>query len=286
MNYSKKILTAFLLNLAFSVFEFIGGAITGSVAIFSDALHDLGDALSVGISYLCEKKSKKKPDNNFTYGYSRYSVLGGFITSLTLLCGSIIVIQNAVSRMINPVEINHHGMIFISITGVCINFIAAFITHGGTSFNHKAVSLHMLEDVLGWIVVLAGAFIIKFTNFTLIDPLLSIGVAVYIIIHASEHIKEALYIFLDKVPDCIDITELKKQLTQISGIIEVHHIHVRSIDEHNNCATIHVITNSPHPEIKQKIREKLLQYGITHITLELEDESESSAYRNCPNILI
>ena len=157
----RNILTAFILNLAFSVFEFIGGIYTGSIAVISDAVHDIGDAASIGISYFLEKKSKRQPDAAFTYGYMRYSVIGSVITTMILLVGSAVVAYNAVGRIITPVAINYNGMILFAVVGVCVNFAAAFFTREGDSLNQKAVNLHMLEDVLGWLVVLVGAVVIR-----------------------------------------------------------------------------------------------------------------------------
>ena len=128
MKTEKKILTAFILNSAFSVFELAGGIFTGSVAIISDAVHDFGDAAGIGISYFLEKKSRKQPDESHTYGYARYSVLGSLITTLILLFGSAAVIYNAVCRLINPREINFDGMIVFAVAGVCINLCAAYFT--------------------------------------------------------------------------------------------------------------------------------------------------------------
>ena len=195
MKTDKNILIAFLLNLFFSVFELIGGIFTNSIAIISDAVHDFGDSLSIGISYFLEKKSKKKPDKKYTFGYTRYSVLGAIITNTILIIGSVIVIYNAIKRIITPVEINHNGMIIFAIVGALVNFIAAYMTKEGDSLNQKAVNLHMLEDVLGWIAVLIGAIVIKFTNFNLIDPILSILVAIYILIHALKSYKKIFNLF-------------------------------------------------------------------------------------------
>ena len=183
MKSERNILIAFILNLLFSVFEFVGGIFTNSVAIISDSIHDIGDAISIGISYFLEKKSKKQPDETYTYGYLRYSVIGSIITTLILLVGSVLVIVNAVNRILNPVQINYNGMIIFAIVGVVINFFAAYFTKDGDSLNQKSVNLHMLEDVLGWAVVLVGAILMCFTDFALIDPILSIGVAVFIFIH-------------------------------------------------------------------------------------------------------
>ena len=161
MKSEKRILAAFILNLAFSLIEFAGGIFTGSVAIISDAVHDIGDAASIGISYFLERKSKKQPDDTYTYGYSRYSVIGSVITTLILMFGSVMVIYNAALRIINPIKINYNGMIGFAVVGVLVNFTAAFFTREGHSLNQKAVNLHMLEDVLGWMVVLVGALIRK-----------------------------------------------------------------------------------------------------------------------------
>lgn len=178
MKSDNKILLAFIMNLSFSIIEFVGGVLTGSIAIASDALHDLGDAAGIGASYFLEKKSQKQPDEKYTYGYGRYSVLGGAITSLILLFGSAAVIVSAIERLIDPIPVNYDGMIIFAVFGVCINLGAALLTREGKSINQRAVSLHMLEDVLGWAVVLVGAVVMRFTDITVIDPIMSILVAV------------------------------------------------------------------------------------------------------------
>lgn len=193
MKTEHNILIAFILNLTFSVFEFIGGIFTGSIAIISDAVHDLGDAAIIGVSYFLEKKSRKYAEAGSDFESARYSLLGSLITTLVLLTGSVIVICNAVIRIFNPVEINYNGMIIFAIFGVAVNSVAAFVTREGDSLNQKAVNLHMLEDVLGWAVVLIGAVIMRFTDITILDPLMSIGVAVFIVINAARNLKETVY---------------------------------------------------------------------------------------------
>lgn len=281
MKTEKNILIAFLLNLSFSIFECIGGLITGSIAILSDSVHDIGDALSIGLSYILEKKSKKKPDNTYTYGYIRYSVIGSIITSTILLTGSIFVIYEAVKRLINPQELNYNGMIIISIIGVIVNTLAAMATKEGDSLNQKSVNLHMLEDVLGWIVVLIGSILIKFTNITYIDSILSIGVALFILRHAARNIKEVLDLFLEKTPKNIDIEEIKHHLKEINGVLDIHHIHVRSIDGFNTFITLHAEVKKYDPEIKKQIKEELSEHGISHSTIELELEDETCENKTC-----
>ena len=274
MKTEKNILIAFLLNISFSIFEFFGGLFTNSVAILSDAVHDMGDAASIGISYFMEKKSKKHADNKYTYGYIRYSVLGGVITTTILLVGSILVIFSATKRLFNPVEVNYSGMIIFAIFGVILNSLAAFATKEGDSINQKAVNLHMLEDVLGWIVVLIGAIIMNFTDIRILDSIMSIGISIFILINALKNLKQVLDLFLEKTPEDIDIEEVRKHLLDIKDVDDIHHIHVWSIDGYNNYATMHIVTKSKDPsKVKKDIREELKEHNICHVILETEEEA-------------
>ena len=281
MKTEKNILIAFLLNLLFSIIEFIGGAITNSVAIISDSIHDMGDAMSIGVSFFLERKSTKSPDNKYTYGYIRYSVLGSIITTFILLGGSVLVIYNAIGRLVNPVEINYNGMIGFAVLGVSINFLAAYFTKEGNSLNQKSVNLHMLEDVLGWVVVLAGAIIMRFTDIKILDPILSIGVAIFILINSLKTLKEVVDLFLEKTPNNIDIDEIKEHLLEIKGVIDVHHIHIRSIDGFNNYATMHIVVDGDYKQIKDKIKEELEEHGIAHTTIEFEGKDEKCKSEKC-----
>ena len=281
MKTEKNILIAFILNLAFSVFEFLGGVFTGSVAIVSDAIHDIGDAASIGISYFLEKKSKKQPDSRYTYGYTRYSVIGSVITTLVLLFGSAMVIYNAVGRIISPRQIHYDGMIIFAIVGVCVNFGAAFFTREGGSLNQKAVNLHMLEDVLGWVVVLIGAVVMRFTGFALIDPIMSIGVAVFVFINAIRNLKEAVDLFLEKIPRGMNVDEIKAHIAKTDGVLGVHHIHIWSMDGQNHYATMHIVANGDQYQIKEAVRKELQEHGIGHATLELEEEGEHCSEEHC-----
>ena len=281
MKTEKNIFFAFILNLAFSVFEFIGGVFTGSVAIISDAIHDIGDATSIGVAFFLEKKSKKQPDKKYTYGYARYSVIGSVLTTLILLLGSAMIIYNAVLRIISPTEINYNGMIIFAIVGVCVNLGATLLTRDGDSLNQKAVNLHMLEDVLGWVVVLVGAIVMRFTDFYIIDPLMSIGVAIFILINALKNLKEILDLFLEKTPRDISIDEIAEHICEVEGVLSVHHIHVWSMDGHNNYATMHVVVKGDAHTIKHNIRDELREHGIGHVTLEFEAEGEHCNDEHC-----
>ncbi len=277
----KNILIAFLLNLFFSVFELVGGLFTGSVAILSDSLHDLGDALSIGLAVILEKKSNKKPDKLYTYGYLRYSVLGSVITTVILIVGSVLVIIGAVNRLVSPTAINYDGMIIFAVIGAAVNLMAAFITHESDSLNEKAVNLHMLEDVLGWIVVLIGAVVMRFTDISVLDPLLSIGVSIFVLVSALKGLKEALDIFTMKTPTGIEIDKIKNELTEIEGVMDVHHIHISSLDGIQSIATMHIVAEGDFKEIKHKVKHKMEHLGITHTTVELETQDECCEEIHC-----
>lgn len=284
MKSQKRILTAFILNLIFAVFEFIGGALTGSVAIISDSVHDFGDSISIGISYILEEKSKKEPDDKYTFGYGRYSVLGSLIMTVILIVGSIFVIIHACDRIIHPAEIDYNGMLLFAAFGMGVNFIAAVATRGDGSLNQQAVSLHMFEDVLGWGVVLLGAILMKFTDITYIDPIMSIGVAIFLLVHAFKHFKEICDIFFEKTPDGIDIAELKHHLKEIDWVLDVHHFHLRTLDGVNHIATLHIVTSSDPAAIKKAVKAELLEHGISHTTVEIETPEEECKDLTChPN---
>ncbi len=282
MKTDKNILIAFILNLGFSIFEIIGGLFTSSIAIISDAFHDFVDAFSIGLSYILERKSKKKPDYKYTYGYMRFSVLGAFLTTTFLAAGSIVVMISAINRLFNPVEVHYNGMIIISIIGIIVNFLAAYQTKDGDSLNQKSVNLHMLEDVLGWIVVFIGSILMKFTDISYIDSIMSIGIACYILIHALKNLKSVLDLFLVKTPASIDIDHLKKELLEIPNVTDIHHIHVWSIDGVNNYATLHAVSDVKDlTAAKKAIKECLKEHGIAHSTIELENSKEKCPEHDC-----
>ena len=273
MKAEKNILIAFILNLSFAIAELAGGLFTNSIAILSDAIHDLGDAISIGISYFLEKLSKKEPDKSHTYGYARYSVLGAAFTSIVLIVGSLLVIIRAIDRIIHPSEVSYNGMIAFAIVGIVVNFIAACFTKDGDSLNQKSVNLHMLEDVFGWVSVLVGAIVIKFKNWHIIDPIMSIGLAGFITYHAVKNMKNVILIFAEATQNNV-ASDIEKWIIYIKGVKEIHHLHIWNIDESKICATVHVITNNPKTNVKKQIRHIFEKYGINHVTIEIETEDE------------
>ena len=281
MRSDRKILLAFILNLGFSIAEFIGGALTGSVAIISDALHDFGDAAAIAVSAFLERKSKRPPDEKYTFGYGRFSVVGGAINALILLFGSIVVIGGAVTKLIHPSAIHYDGMIIMAVFGVAINLLAAYVTHGGHSLNQRAVNLHMLEDVLGWVVVLVGALLMRFTEWWFIDPVMSIGVAIFILIGAERTLTDVLQILLEKSPAGVSPSEVIQKLEMIDGVDHVHHIHLWSLDGEHGFATVHIVSHGDEHEAKENVRRALAEIGIIHATIETEKPGEECHGEQC-----
>lgn len=282
MSSQKNILVAFLLNLFFAIFEFFGGIFTGSIAIISDSIHDLGDSLSIAVSYFLEVKSKKGADKNYTYGYTRYSVLGAFITNMILIFGAALTIWAAIGRIITPAEIYYDGMLVFAIIGVIINGIAAAKTAHGEGLNQRAVNLHMLEDVLGWLAVLVASIVMKFTDFYLLDPIMSIGISFFILINAIRGLVEIFDLFLIKVPKGISVDDISEKVASVDGVLDVHHIHLWSLSGDGAYATMHIVTHGNNPRIKEAIRTLLKSCGIIHVTIEIEDRCEECAEKNCP----
>lgn len=281
MKTDKNIFIAFLLNLLFSVVELIGGIFTGSFAIISDALHDFGDATAIAISYGMERKSKHQPDKRYTYGYGRYSVLGGAMNALILLIGSAVVILGAIRKLFYPTEIHTDGMILMAVFGVIVNFLAAYVTHGHGSINQRTVNLHMLEDVLGWIVVLIGAVILRFTGLWFIDPLLSIAVALFILANATKAMTQALDIFLEKAPDTLSVDALHSEIKKLPHVSDVHHIHLWRLNEDTLVATMHIVAHGDAHHIKDAVRQVCTHFGVQHVTVETESPGEHCHETTC-----
>lgn len=278
MKSEHNILVAFLLNLAFSVFELAGGLFIGSIALLSDAVHDFGDAVSIGLSYLFERKSRRGPDARYTYGYTRFSLLGGVVTTLILILGSLGVVYHAVLRILHPIPILCDQMILFAVIGVLVNALAVFFTQKGTSLNQKAVNLHLWEDVLGWVVVLIGAVVMRFTGLTVLDPVLSILTASVILFHAARLFSALFRIFLQATPKELDPERIREELCATEGVVDVHHIHLWSLDGNTHAATMHVVAPIG---LKPVLREKLKHLGIPHATLEFETEDEPCPDKIC-----
>lgn len=275
----KNIKLAFFLNLIFTIFEIIGGIYTNSIAIVSDAVHDLGDSLSLGTSWYLQKKSEQKPDTKFAYGYRRFSLLGALINSVVLLGGSIYVIYEAVGRFIQPEHADPTGMLFFALVGILVNGYAAWKLSKGETLNEKVISWHLIEDVLGWTAILIVSIILQFKDIQYLDPALSVLITLYILWNAFKRLKETLYLFLQGCPDNIDVIEIEKQVTAVKGVHSIHHVQVWSLDGQRHVFTAHVKLEALSEideiqTIKQEIKTILNAYPFEFYTVETELKDE------------
>ncbi len=285
-NDTKNIRSAFFINLVFTIIEIIGGFFTNSIAILSDALHDLGDSLSLGLSWYFQKLSQKDSDKNFTFGYKRFSIFGAITNSIVLIIGSVFILFETMPRILNPVMPNADGMLYLAILGVVFNGAAIFRLKKTSSLNGKVVMLHLMEDVLGWIAILAASIVMKYYYLPVLDPILSLVIAMYILFNAFKNMKSALKIILQGTPKTTNVADIEKKISDIKGINSVHDTHLWSMDGIYNVLTVHVVleenTNLDSlAHIKQRIRDELAEEHIQHITMEFEGKDEECLHIDC-----
>jgi len=284
---TENIKVAFFLNFIFTIIEFIGGIYTNSLAIMSDALHDLGDSLSLGLSWYFQKLSNKGATKKYTYGYRRFSLLGAIINAIILVVGSIFIIKEAIPGLLNPQQADAKGMMWLAILGIIVNGAAVFKLKKGTSINERVVSLHLLEDVLGWAAVLVASIVMQFWDVPILDPILSLLIAVFILFNVFKNIKETLRIILQGTPNEISIEAIHEKLKMLPEIDGIHDCHVWSLDGEYNLCSLHISTKNnllsleEASFLKRKVRELLHdEFDLEHITLELESSFEDCEYKD------
>jgi cobalt-zinc-cadmium efflux system protein len=285
-NPSDNIATAFILNSLFIVLEIIGGIMTNSMAILSDALHDLGDSLSLGLAWYFQKLSSKKKDKKFTFGYRRFSLLGAVINSLVLFAGSVFVLNETIPRLFHPQYPDTRGMFILALLGIAVNGLAALKVRKGKSINEKVVSLHLLEDVLSWAAVLAGSVVMMTVNFPALDPILSILITLFILTNVFKNLKTSFRVFLQGAPDAADITAIEKRILEFPEVDSIHDIHVWTMDGQYNILTLHLVlkdidNQQKIREIKQQLKQFLKNLRIDHITIEIDQKNEECYLDEC-----
>lgn len=277
MNSKKNILIAFLLNFVFAIIEFIFGVIFNSSAVLADAVHDTGDAAAIGISAFLEHFSNRKEDTQYSLGYKRFSLLGAMITATILILGSFFVLLENIPKLLNPEPVNHEGMLVLGIIAIIINFIASVVVRQGQTKNEAILSLHFLEDILGWLAVIVVAIILRFTDWYILDPLLSLLISLFILTKAIPRFISNLKIFLDAVPDNICLKELENELLLIDNITDINQLNVWSMDGIENNAILHICIKEPslYEQTKDEIRHLFSHKNILNVTIELDSSCDA-----------
>ena len=273
MKSSKNMTIAFLLNFSFAIIEFIFGLLFHSSAILADAIHDSGDALAIGLSTLFEKISTKKEDRNYTLGYKRYSLLGALLTSVILLVGSTLVIVENIPKLFAPEKVNYDGMLVLGIVAIVVNTAASRVVSHGHSHNESILSLHFLEDILGWLAVILVSLILRFTDWYFLDPLLSLVIAGFILSKALPKFWENIQIFLDHVPSDVDLSQLYQEIAVLENVRAITQLNVWTTDGLEKYAMLHICLEDPNllAETQAVLRQKLLAYGIAKVTIQTDE---------------
>lgn len=278
----RNIRAAFFLNFGFTIIEFIGGALTGSLAITADALHDLGDAIGLGLSWGFERIARRRRTPLFSYGYRRFSLLAALVNGIILIVGSVFIFAEALPRLLAPEMPDARGMILFSLVGIAANGAAVLRLRGGTTLNEQVVTWHLLEDVLGWIAVFVVSIVLLYRDLPILDPLLSIFITLFVLLNVLRNLRKTLVIFLQGVPTSVAVEEVVATLTAISGVRDVHDVHLWSLDGEHHIMSVHLVVaeNSPPAEVhavKCRAREAAARSGISHATIEIEREGETCA---------
>lgn len=272
---SSRIGWAFFLNLGFTVIEFIGGILTNSTAIMADAVHDLGDSLSIGLSWVLSKLSQKPASSSFSYGYRRLSLLGSLINGVVLVLGSIWVLVQSIPRLSDPEMPMTEGMLLLSLFGIAVNGYAAYKLSAGRTLNERVLNWHLLEDVLGWVAVLIVSIVLTFFDWPILDPILAIGFTCFILFNVVKNVVATLRLFLQAVPDKDLLHKIEAKLTKMDGVEGFHHLHLWSLDGERHVLTVHVqlvagLQLNDHRDLKDRLLTELSEFQLSHSTIEFE----------------
>jgi cobalt-zinc-cadmium efflux system protein len=277
---SNRLGWAFLLNFVFTIIEFIGGFLTNSTAILADAVHDLGDSLSLGLAWILNKLGKKQANQHFTYGYKRLNLAGAFINAVVLIAGSAWVLVEAIPRLWNPLMPVADGMIALAVVGITVNGFAAYKLSEGKTLNERVINWHLLEDVLGWVAVLIVGIVLLFVDWPILDPLLSIGFTLFILVNVLRNLWATLKLFIQATPDKETYRQVADTLLELPHVADLHHLHFWSLDGEEHVLTVHLVLSKnldieARSDLKQRIDDVLAPYALSHTTVELEDPDEA-----------
>ena len=277
---------AFLLNFIFTLIEIAGGLWTNSVAILADALHDAGDSLALLLAWYLQKASGKERDQRFSYGYGRLSLLAALINGVILLAGSIVVIVHVIPRLFEPQIVDATGMFWLALLGIAFNGFAFWRNRSSQSLNAKMVNWHLLEDVLGWTVVLAGSIVMHFGDYPWLDPLMALGVTLFILWNVFKSLGRVTKIFLQSKPEGVDLPAIENELRRLNNVEDIHDVHAWSLDGKYHVLSLHVVISQITDQqslvlLKNQIRDQLHKMGIEHSTIEFELPSEACVLENC-----
>jgi cobalt-zinc-cadmium efflux system protein len=280
----KNLLFSIILNVVITIAQVIGGIISGSLALISDALHNFSDVLSLVFSFVAHKLSKRKASFNQTFGFKRAEILAAFVNAGTLIIVACILIYGAIERFFFPQEIESKLVIWLALLGIIVNGISVLLLKkdADKNLNMKSAYLHLLTDMMASVAVLVGGLLMFFYEIYWIDSIMTLLIAIYLIAVGVDLIKKATKILMLFTPETININEIIKEVHNIKGVNLLHHIHVWHLNEEELHLEAHLdcsndITMSEFNNLLQEIEELLLvKFGINHINIQPEFKKEDS----------
>ncbi len=272
MSAAKSTTLAFWLNIIFSVIETVFGVLLGSSAVLADSVHDFGDACAIGISAYLERFSNRQADDHYSLGYKRFSLLGAMVTATILITGSAFVLLENAPKLFNPQPVDYNGMLVLGLVAIAINLLASRVVSQGHTKNEGILSLHFLEDILGWLAVIVVALVLQFTDWYILDPLLSLIISAFILSKAIPRFWSNLKIFLASVPEGINLAELRQSMESLDAVAKVCQINVWTMDGLDHCAIVHVVPAPGYDSstCKRSLRQALAAYRISQLTIEID----------------
>jgi len=282
-NVSDNVLLwCIIVNMGLSVFEFVAGAISGSVALMADALHNTNDAAALLIAYIARKISRKGADEHYTFGYRRAELIGAMIQLTALTLVGLYLVYEAVRRIFEPEPLLGGWIMAAAGVALIVDVITAWLLWAMSkgSLNVKAAFLHNLTDAGASVAVLVGGAAIFWLDWTWVDPVLTLTIAGYILFMSFGLLKKTSRILMEGTPPELSLDEIKEALEDLDGVENVHHLHVWELDENHKAMEAHVRTGETaqnHSKLRGGIKNLLKNaYGITHSTLELEDSADTN----------
>ncbi|WP_286229649.1 cation diffusion facilitator family transporter [Neobacillus mesonae] len=280
----KALFSAFLLIAAFMVVEVIGGFLTNSLALLSDAGHMLSDAAALGLSFYAIKLGEKAVSQEKTYGYKRFEIIAAALNGLTLIVIALFIFYEAIHRFFAPPEVQSTGMLIISVIGLLVNIVAAWILMSGDkdeNLNVRSAFLHVIGDMLGSVGAIIAALLIMFFGWGIADPIASVIVAVLILISGWRVMKDSFHILMEGAPTQINSNDVKAALQKVPLVQEVHDLHIWTITSGYPVLSCHITiaNNGIHDEILAQ-SQKILhdEFHIEHSTIQVE-----KAANGCPS---
>jgi cobalt-zinc-cadmium efflux system protein len=273
---TRNIGIAFWLNLSFAVIELVGGILTQSLAVISDALHDFGDAISLGVGWFLQRRSTQGPSENFSYGLRRLSLLSAVLSGVVISVGAVYIVIESIRSFSEPREPHGLGMMGLAVFGIAMNGFAAWKLSHGHTHNEKMMRWHLLEDVLGWVAVLIGSFFIHLFGWIWLDPALAIGISLFVLYNVVRHLASTVNLFLQGNPDPEGLRAFRAQVGALDQVVELHDVHFWSLDGVRHILSCHVVLKDvgKAKEVKEQIRLISRILGDCHVTLEAESTAE------------